>query len=60
MSPLRKLAREAEQPANAELEAALAEAEADIKAGRVSKPYRSARALVRSLKQGERNACKVD
>jgi hypothetical protein len=29
------------------LEEALAEAEADVKAGRVSKPYRSARALVR-------------
>jgi hypothetical protein len=30
-----------------DLEQALAEAEADVKAGRVSKPYRSARALVR-------------
>lgn len=30
-----------------DLEEALAEAEADVRAGRVSKPYRSARALVR-------------
>jgi AbrB family looped-hinge helix DNA binding protein len=30
-----------------ELQEALAEAEADVKAGRVSKPYNSARALVR-------------
>ena len=39
------------------LEEALAEAEADVKAGRVSKPYRSARALVRdAVRAGERHA----
>ena len=38
------------------LEDALAEAEADVKAGRVSKPYRSARALVRdALRAGKRH-----
>ena len=43
------------------LEEALAEAEADVKAGRVSKPYRSARALVRDLKKRRgRHVRKVD
>ena len=37
------------------LEEALAEAEADVKAGRVSKPYRSAHALVRdAIRAGKR------
>ena len=44
------------------LEQALADAEADVKAGRVSKPYRSARALVRDAiragKQHRRRARK--
>jgi len=39
-----------------DLEQALAEAEADVKAGRVSKPYRSARALVRdAIRAGRRH-----
>ncbi len=39
------------------LEHALAEAEADVKAGRVSGPYRSARALVRdAIRAGKRHA----
>jgi AbrB family looped-hinge helix DNA binding protein len=33
-----------------DLEAALTEAQADVQAGRVSKPYRSARALVRDAR----------
>ena len=38
-----------------DLELALAEAEADVKAGRVSKPYQSAQALVRdALAAGKR------
>jgi len=37
------------------VEHALAEAEADVKAGRVSKPYRSARTLVRdAIRDGKR------
>ena len=36
------------RPKKVDVESALAEAMADVKAGRVSKPYRSARALVRA------------
>jgi len=44
------------RPKIVDLEAALAEAEADVKAGRVSKPYRSARALVRdAIRAGKRH-----
>ena len=42
------------------LEEALAEAEADVRAGRVSKAYRSAGALVRDLERRGRHARKVD
>ena len=43
-------------PKKVDLEEALAEAEADVKAGRVSKPYRSARALVRdAIRAGKRH-----
>jgi AbrB family looped-hinge helix DNA binding protein len=43
-----------------DLEEALAQAEADMKAGRVSKPYRSAHALVRdSLAAGKRRRARA-
>jgi len=44
-------------PKKVDVESALAEAMADVKAGRVSKPYRSAHALVRdAIRAGKRHA----
>jgi AbrB family looped-hinge helix DNA binding protein len=44
------------RPKKVDVEAALAEAEADVKAGRVSKPFRSVREFVRIAKQHGRRA----
>jgi AbrB family looped-hinge helix DNA binding protein len=43
-----------------DLNNALKEALADVAAGRMSKPFKSARALVRSLKRSVRHARQVD
>ena len=47
-------------PKKVHLVSALAEAMADVRAGRVSKPYRSARALVRDAKRHGRRARTTD
>ncbi len=44
------------RPKTIDLEAALAEAEADVKAGRVSKPFKSVREFVGIAKQHRRRA----
>jgi len=44
------------RPKKVDLEAALAQAEADVKAGRVSKPFKSAREFVRIAQQHRRRA----